>query len=149
MVTNCITCQIDSSTTQKAGAAMVRRFDVDVTKIREIKLAWVSHYIVYDTFSSQNFCLPNVGRQSRGCVSSVAFSSSFHTLIVLSASPVISLMPVRSKVEAMIPASASSEPGCAIESSYWNLWPVFQSQKPTLPLSPPEKSTLSWLTEME
>lgn len=57
-------------------------------------------------------------------------------LLVLSASPQIRRSPDLSNVELMIPASASREPGWAVVSSDWNLWPVFQSQKLIEPLSP-------------
>ena len=46
------------------------------------------------------------------------------TLIVLSAPPVINLVPVWSKVEQNTPASASSEPGCGTSSMFWNGVPV-------------------------
>lgn len=46
------------------------------------------------------------------------------TLIVLSAPPVINLVPVWSNVEQNTPASASSEPGCGTSSMFWNGVPV-------------------------
>jgi hypothetical protein len=39
--------------------------------------------------------------------------TSFHILIVLSASPVVNLLPDKSKADAKIPRSLSREPGCA------------------------------------
>lgn len=56
-------------------------------------------------------------------------------VLVLSASPQIKRKPERSNVELMMPASASKDPGCAVVSSDWKRWPVFQSQKPMEPLS--------------
>lgn len=49
--------------------------------------------------------------------------SSFHTLMDLSQHPVSSLVPVRSNVEAMMPDSASRDPGCGISSRVWNGMP--------------------------
>merc|ERR1711988_226536 len=64
--------------------------------------------------SSQRLFLARVGRYRIGCVSGVAVSSSFHTLIVLSASQVKKRSPVLSNVEANMPASLLSEPGWTI-----------------------------------
>ena len=47
-----------------------------------------------------------------------------HTLIVLSALPVIKRVPVMSNVEQNMPDSASSEPGCGMSSIFWNGVPV-------------------------
>ena len=47
-----------------------------------------------------------------------------HTLIVLSAPPVIKRVPVMSNVEQNMPDSASSEPGCGMSSIFWNGVPV-------------------------
>ena len=52
------------------------------------------------------------GFQLTGWLSSVAVSSSLYTLIVLSASQVINLVPDWSKVIQNIPASESNDPGC-------------------------------------
>ena len=46
------------------------------------------------------------------------------TLIVLSAPPVINLVPVWSNVDVNTPASASNDPGCGISSKFWNGVPV-------------------------
>lgn len=62
------------------------------------------------------------------------------TLIVLSAQPVISRVPVISNVEQNTPASASNEPGCGISSIFWNAVPVSQSHMVIVPLSPNLKS---------
>ena len=48
---------------------------------------------------------------STGCVSIVDSSSSFHIFIVLSHSPVINLIPDKSKVDEKIPPSAEIDPG--------------------------------------
>lgn len=64
-----------------------------------------------------------------------AWSSSFQILMVLSASPVIRRSPVLSNSAQKIPASLSNDPGCTSESSLWNWYPDFQSQKPMAPLS--------------
>ena len=68
------------------------------------------------------------------------------TLIVLSAPPVINLVPVMSNVEQNTPLSASRLPGCGTSSMLWNMVPVAQSQRARLPLSPPENMTPSLLT---
>lgn len=65
-----------------------------------------------------------------------AVSSSLYILMVLSASHVISRLLLRSKVIAKIPASLSSEPGCTDACRRWKLYPVRQSQKCMVPLSP-------------
>jgi hypothetical protein len=65
----------------------------------------------------------------------------------LSASPHINLEPDISKIELMIPDSASNEPGWAVVSSAWNRYPDFQSQKLIDPLSPPEKKTFLSFTD--
>ena len=70
-----------------------------------------------------------------------------HTLMVLSAPPVISLVPVTSNVEQNTPASASRDPGCGMSSMFWNAVPVSQSHSVREPLSPPEKKTPSEFTE--
>ena len=57
-----------------------------------------------------------------GWLSGVASASSFQILIVLSASPVISREPERSKAHEKMPRSDSSDPGCAIVSSVWKLY---------------------------
>lgn len=46
------------------------------------------------------------------------------TLMVLSAQPVMSRVPVISNAEQKIPASASSDPGCGMSSMFWNGVPV-------------------------
>lgn len=46
------------------------------------------------------------------------------------------------------PASLSKLPGCGFASVVWKLYPVLQSQKLTLPLSPPETRTLSRFTDI-
>lgn len=66
----------------------------------------------------------------------IANGNSLLTLIVLSAQPVISRVPVASKVEQKTPASASRDPGCGMSSRFWNAVPLFQSHKVTVPLSP-------------
>ena len=63
-----------------------------------------------------------------GWLSGVAVSSSFHILMVLSNSAVISRLPVASKVMADIPASDSREPGCTMLAPAWKLLLDFQSQ---------------------
>lgn len=49
---------------------------------------------------------------------------TLHTLIVLSAPPVINRVPVWSNVEQNTPASASSDPGCGTSSRFWKGIPV-------------------------
>mmetsp|Transcript_17015 Transcript_17015/g.50787 ORF Transcript_17015/g.50787 Transcript_17015/m.50787 type:complete len:212 (+) Transcript_17015:596-1231(+) len=80
-----------------------------------------------------------------GCVSGVAFSSSFHILIDLSASALASRLPERSKARAKMPDSDSRDPGWTGEMPAWNLLPLFQSYPQRDPLSPPVIMTLSSL----
>ena len=61
---------------------------------------------------------------SMGWLSSDASSSSLQILMVLSASHVMSLVPVRSNSAAKIPFSASRLPGWAMVSVRWKQWPV-------------------------
>ena len=69
--------------------------------------------------------------------------------MVLSASQVMSRVPVRSNVLAKIPASLSSEPGCTTVRASWKQYPVFQSQNRYIPLSPPANRIPCLFTEIE
>ena len=69
--------------------------------------------------------------------------------MVLSASPTNSLLPLLSKAIQKSPASESRDPGCTIVCAFWKLYPVLQSQKKRLPLSPPLTSTPSGFTAMQ
>lgn len=69
--------------------------------------------------------------------------------MVLSHSPVISLLPLRSKVRAKTAFSAAIEPGCGCDTRLWKLYPDDQSQNFIVPSSPPVTRTPSSFMAME
>lgn len=62
-------------------------------------------------------------------------SSSLYTLMVLSASAVISRLSEWSNMQAKMPDSLSREPGCTAAWMRWKLYPVLQSHRWMVPLS--------------
>jgi hypothetical protein len=70
------------------------------------------------------------------CQIPTASGSSFHILMDLSASAVISRVPDLSKQSANIPRSESMEPGCGGGCSFWKQKPDLKSQKCIVPTSP-------------
>lgn len=72
---------------------------------------------------------------SKTALKRTAVSSSLYTLMVLSASAVISLLSELSKTQAKIPDSLSRDPGWTAAWILWKLYPVLQSHMWMVPLS--------------
>lgn len=104
---------------------------------------------IFNILSYHHHLLNYICNEEIGWVSGVAFSSYFHIFIVLSHSPLNSLVPLRSNYNANIPFSAAMDPGWGLPTSSWKLYPEDQSQNFIVPSSPPVTNTPSWLTAIE